>query len=41
MGDNKKGCPKKTAFSCYKFQTKGLFPENELLVLVSILFSQN
>ncbi len=29
------------SFSCYKFQTKGLFPENELLVLVSILFSQN
>lgn len=39
MGDNKKGCPKKTAFFSYEFQTKGLLPENELLVLVSILCS--
>lgn len=28
------------SFSCYKFQSKGLLPENELLVLVTILCSQ-
>ena len=39
MNDIKK-LSKKDSFSCYKFQSKGLLPENELLVLVSVLCSQ-
>ena len=41
MGDNKKGCPKKTAFFSYKFFRPRVFLENKLFGLVNILCSLN